>query len=255
MSLNFEVTKKNIGEISINFDELKAELESALTKYKGILVTKETIPLAKKDRANLNKVADMINDRKKELKKEILEPYTIIENQIKELLSMISEVTSSIDSQIKEFDEQDKKEKHIKIIESWETFGFNLVPLERIFNEKWYNKTYSLVNIVNEMQEFITTTKNELAVIEEMFNGNKLEAQTKYLQTLDLYKTIADLKQEEAIRKKLTQKIVSEPQEETQEEVKYVLQFEIYTTEQKIKALSQFLKENNIEYRRIDKEN
>lgn len=246
--MNLEVTKKNIGEISINFDELKQELNASLEKYRGVLVTEETLTLAKKDKANLNKVAKMINDRKIELKKEFLQPYTTIENQIKELLTMISEVTDSIDSQIKEFDEKEKNAKRIEINEAWERFGFTLVPLYKIFNEKWLNKTVTLTNIINEMQEFISKTKNELTVIEEMFNCNKLEAQTKYLQTLDLYKTIELLKQEENIKSNLTQENSSE------EESNYVLQFEVCTTYKKIKALSQFLKENNIEYTRIDKE-
>ena len=63
MSLNLEVTKKNIGEISINFDELKKELEQSLFKYKDILVTEENLASAKKDKAMLNKVSKAINDK------------------------------------------------------------------------------------------------------------------------------------------------------------------------------------------------
>ena len=99
--MELKVLNKEIGSLSINYDELKIELADNLKKYQGLVVTEDEITKAKSTRANLNKVAKMIDDRRKELKKEILKPYEMVEAQTKELIGMIGDVTNAIDDQIK----------------------------------------------------------------------------------------------------------------------------------------------------------
>lgn len=258
MSLNLIVTKKNIGEISINYDELKQELDKALNKYKGILVTEDTVTLAKKDKALLNKVAKAINDRKIELKKEFLAPYEDIENQIKELIGMITNITADIDSQIKAFDEKDKTRKKESINEMWTDLMKNedlpFLSLEACFDERWLNKSFTLVNIVSEMKLFIQQTKQELSILSDMFEGEELlSAKSKYYQTIDLYDTLEKMKLEKTIKDSIKER--QKATHTAEEEQLYTLQFEVIATENQIKALSNFLRDNNYKYQRIDKEN
>lgn len=257
MSLNLEVTKKNIGEISINFDELKKELEQSLFKYKDILVTEENLASAKKDKAMLNKVSKAINDRKIELKREFLAPYEVIENQIKELIGMISEVSTAIDLQVKVFEENDKNKKKEEIQKMWDNIisqhPLPFLTLDACFKDKWLNKTVTLANIMSEMEEFIQKISQELKLLEEMFKGEELlSAKTKYYQTTNLYDTIEKMKLEKVIKESLQNKEEQKAEEAEEKEQEYILQLEIVTTYKNIMALSQFLKANKIKYTRID---
>ena len=74
------ITSQQAGVASIdNFEELKAALKQELAVYKSIVYTPDAIKDAKKDKAELNKLRKAIEDRRKEIKNIILEPYAIVE--------------------------------------------------------------------------------------------------------------------------------------------------------------------------------
>ena len=64
-----------IKPIEWNYEELKAELSQKLEQYKGLVYTEDQIKEAKADRAKLNALATAIDGKRKELKKQCLQPY------------------------------------------------------------------------------------------------------------------------------------------------------------------------------------
>ena len=72
-----------------DFAMLKAELQSRLDSYAGLVYTDETIKSAKTDRTTLNKVKKAIEDARKAYKARCLAPYEALEPQIKELVEMV----------------------------------------------------------------------------------------------------------------------------------------------------------------------
>ena len=144
------------------------ELAVSLEKYKGLVVTEDEITKAKATRASLNKVAKMIDERRKELKKEFLKPYEAVEAQTKELVSMINEVNSTIDEQIKEFERQEKFKKTQEISTLWNSFEYEKVKFSQIFRDEWLNKTYSMKKIEEDMKAFIETVESGLKTIDSL---------------------------------------------------------------------------------------
>ena len=63
-----------IKEISFNAEEIKAELAQRLEKYNGLVYNEANIKDAKADRANLNKFKNAIEDKRKEMKKNVPGP-------------------------------------------------------------------------------------------------------------------------------------------------------------------------------------
>ena len=55
----------------------------------------------KKDVATLRKIAKSVNEKKVEAKNEFMRPYTVFENNVKELIEIINEPISIIDNQVK----------------------------------------------------------------------------------------------------------------------------------------------------------
>ena len=107
---SFELQIKE-GAITTNLDSLKADLSEIAAKYEGVVVTESTVPLAKKDLAELRKVVKEIEDRRKSVKKEWNKPYVEFETEVKAALEIINKPIEVIDSQIKDFEAQRKAEK------------------------------------------------------------------------------------------------------------------------------------------------
>lgn len=279
-SMEFKVIEKVPGKLVINYEELKAALSVELEKYKGLVVTENQITEAKSTRAKLNKVKAAIEDRRKELKKEYLKPYEVIEKQAKELVDMIDEVSSNIANQIKEFEEKEKEAKKIEIANLWVKLGYNKITVDKIWNEKWLNKTFTLSKIKEEMQAQIDDIEGDLNAIKELCGEDKqkcLTLQSKYLRTLDFQQVLSEYNAETEAAKKIIAEekavkaeqepitvVSEEPQEEvevqtevqitrndllrTKLETIYEIKFAVIGTEKQIKALSKFMFDNNIKF-------
>ena len=76
--------------IEWNYEELKTELSQKLEDYKGLVYTEEQMKEAKADRAKLNTLATAIDSKRKEIKKQCLQPYEAFEAQIKDLLAVMN---------------------------------------------------------------------------------------------------------------------------------------------------------------------
>lgn len=258
MSLELRVIERTEGKVIINYEEMKQQLALELQKYKGLVFDESQITEAKKTRANLNKVAKAIDDRRKEEKAIFMKGFEVFENQTKELTRMVKEVSNEIDVQIKDFEEKELNQKKLEINALWESLEYKKVSLEQIYNPKWDNKTYSLKQIEVDMQEKIKTIEDDLEAIAFLL-GDKTEAaktlQSKYLVHLDKGKVIHEYQQEQKAKELLEQTTKPEIEEEVKEEEKteelYELTFKVVATESEIKALSNFLKSKGIQYEQL----
>ena len=207
MAFELKVVENVQGKLAINYEELKKELGLQLQHYKGLVFAENEIVSAKKTRADLNRVATVIDERRKELKKEFLKPYEEVENQAKELIGMIKDVNGEIDKQIKDYEEKEKEEKKIEIAQLWCSLHYNKITVDKIWNDKWLNKTFSMKDIEEEMRTRITEIEADLNAIDELCQDEeKAKAlKSKYLISLDLTKVITDYNLEQKARVLLEQ--------------------------------------------------
>lgn len=178
--------------INFNFEELKKEITAKSALYKNMVYTDETIKEAKADRAALNKFITALEDKRKEVKKQCLEPYNQFEKQIKELVAIIDEPVKLIGTQITDFEDREKEKKKEKIIELFNNIGFQpFVKLEQIFDSKWLNKSVSLKSIEDELNSVLYQVGHDVSAINALPEFS-FEAMEHYKKTLDLYAAIAE---------------------------------------------------------------
>ena len=205
--------------IEFNFEALERELTEKLAKYNSLIVTEESIKDAKADKANLNKLRTALEDKRKEVKKEVMAPYNEFEAKIKKLVALIDQPIKSIDGQLKEFDEMRKQEK-IKEIE----IRYNgiipgeyqdIIPLERVMTPQWLNVTTSLAKIEEELKSLATRTKLDMMVIDTFEEEYRLPVREEYIRTLDIEKALmkkqALMEAKEAFKKREEAKATQEP--------------------------------------------
>lgn len=185
-------TWKSPEVIDFNFEELKEEITNKSALYKNMVYTDETIKDAKSDRALLNKFKTALEDKRKEVKKQCLEPYNQFEKQIKELVAIIDEPVKLIGEQITEFEDREKAEKHEQIIELFNKAGFqSFVTLEQIYNPKWLNRSVSLKSIEEELTNTVYRIGHDVTTINSL-KEYSFEALEHYKKTLDLAGAIAE---------------------------------------------------------------
>lgn len=90
--------------VSVNFDELKLALENELERYKGAVVTVDSLAADKKLVAEIRKRGKEIQRVRIDKARELAAPISEFEQKMKQLESMCGEVAANIDSQVKKFE-------------------------------------------------------------------------------------------------------------------------------------------------------
>ena len=285
MKMTTDLTTALPAEIGFNFEELKIELTERLHHYNTMVVTEDAIQDAKTDRANLRKLLDAIETRRKEVKKECERPYKAFEAKVRELTALINGPIVAIDGQIKVFEEQQRNQKLTEIDALYEELVpetiREIIPLSRILDQRWLNKSTSTKSIREAIETRVKRTNVDLALIEGANPKYMAAVRSKYIDTLDVNMALEyqdELaaaeerfrQQEEARQQRAAQRAARESQAPTaeekppvaaqepvreaprqEEETIYLLRLEFQLSMDKANRLKKFLVENQINYRKI----
>ena len=231
---DFQLTIKE-GAITTNLEALKKELTEIAERHKGVIVTEDTVPMAKKDLADLRRTAKEIVDRRKTVKKQWNAPYTAFENEVKAALEIINEPIELIDKQVKDFEAQRKadKEQHVRDIYAEQIQDLDeYLPFADIFDEKWLNASTKDNDIIFDINSAVNQVKMDLEAIKALGSefeeecikaykqsGNQLTAAIQRNTQLISAKELAEKKaQEEAQAKIEAEKRAREEAERRQAE-------------------------------------
>lgn len=263
-----ELDKALPMEITFNYDELKTELTESLKKYNDMVVTEEEISGAKKDRAALNKLHEVLNRQRIDVKKAFMKPYEAFEAKIKELQSMVMRPIGAIDGQIKAFEEvkRQEKERHISEIYAGKIGDMSeVLPLDKLWNPRWLNATYKLEDIEKEIADMVFKASNDLKIIQVTCGEYAPQVMDKYLQTMDMSAALAEKArledQAEALKKVVPMEhkvyvapndgiLPMEPEGEYTQVLSYI-DFRVWATHEQLMLLKAFLKDNKIKYGRV----
>lgn len=183
--------------IKWNKEELEAAVKHKIAEYENVAYTVDNMKQAKADRAELNRLIKAIEERRKKVKKIINEPYDVFESELKEILALIQEPVSIIDRQVKAFEDRQKEEKKKSIQKSYdEVIGdlAEILPFERVFDNRYLNQTYKLVTAQTEVREKVEKVRTDLEAIDSLESKYKLNAKDVYIKTLDLSEALAENK-------------------------------------------------------------
>ena len=269
--------------LEFNFEDLKKALAERMELYRGLVVTEDGIKAAKQDRADLNKLREAIEAKRKEVKKACMAPYTEFEGRVKELVQLVDAPIAAIDGQLKEYEEKRRAEKRAEIAAIYEeTVGelTRILPVERLWRDEWYNTAWSMKKIREAIVAAEGKVASDLEVLSTVESEFAEAVRLKYLEALDLNAALAERARlqeraaklreyEEQRRRAAEAEAASVPEAERAEaaakdagqaeaapatgaeETVYLLRFECQLTRSQAAELSAFLKARNISYRRI----
>ncbi|MEZ3493959.1 MAG: DUF1351 domain-containing protein [Lachnospiraceae bacterium] len=195
-----------LKEIRWNKEELDAAVRKKIADYENVVYTEDSIKQAKTDRAELNKLSNAIDDRRKEVKKIINAPYAVFESEVKEILALIQKPIATIDRQVKTFEDQQKEEKKKSIQAAYDEVIGDLsavLPFEKVFDSRYLNQTYKLAAAQEEVRQKIDKVRTDLDTIDSLESKYKLNAKDVYIKTFDLSKALAENKRLSDLEAKL----------------------------------------------------
>lgn len=233
-----------------NYEQLRADLTTALKDYESRVYTEDTIAEAKEDRAKLNKLKKAINDERIAREKEYMQPFNEFKSQAKELCDMIDTASSGIGEQLEAFEQKrlDEKTSHIQTLFNDVASNYDLpfITLEKVMNDKWLNKATSDKAIVEEITERFEKAIKDLEVIRKM-PSYSFEAEESYKTCLDLNKALEEGEKISEIQQKKNQEVKATADTEEKFEAK----FKCLLTIDQSKALKKFCIENGIKLEQI----
>lgn len=246
------VTREDIAvtQGSVKFPQYENILESAKRlndKLVKVEVDDENIQLNKKLVAEVRKEANRLDSIRKEIKKEINQPYQDFEDKVKEIILTVKEGEDIIREQTRAFDEKQRQEKQDELrkilhlrLKAYKRVSKLNIDEELIITPKMLNKSTSINKAEQQMVDKLEEIKSSLINFENMEHTNELiEAYTLTLDVNHAIKTVNDRhKRIEEIRQ-------TEKQQKITDNIEHTIK--LFNDSDYIKV-TKFLNENNIKY-------
>lgn len=259
--------------IEFNNEELMRQAKAYLSKYENIIYDDNSIAEAKETRATLNKIASELNKFSISTRRVYEAPSKHFKSQIDEVISEFERVSAKIGESINAFTERQKAEKKEEIQKIYEiVFGswVDLVPLDKIYNSKWENKSYKIETVKEDIEAWLTRVKQDIEAIYNMKGVDEIALKYIYLKSLNLSVALNEYNREMESKAFLKEKeeekkasiidwnknyesaVTNEPTplKEATSNTR-VFRFSVELTNEQAKALKQFFVENNIKYEKI----
>lgn len=192
---NLQVTKLTPAVIEApNIDELVANTDKMLAKYREFPVSEESYDTAKQQRSVLNATIKDIADQRKKIEKELLGNWADIKPKMM-LIEKAGKAASDLmkDQMLPVENERKERRKAVVMNDVIALANDQGVDWARIqFNEKWLNKTYSRNDMIKEIDAQIVQLKKDDELLALQTNQIEIEASglgidpTPYLSMLGL---------------------------------------------------------------------
>lgn len=272
-----------------NHEEIEKAVAEKMSYYKGLVYSDDQIIEAKKDRAALNKFVAALKAKDREIKKLCLQPYEEFHEKMLQIIRQVEEPAALIDDQVKGYEEGQKAAKLEEIRKLYEAKGFQpWVTLDRIMNQSWLNKSYSLKKVEADLSTIQHSIGEDILIINQMGEGQPaalreyqrtlsktaaVEAGNRYIEARYAEQRLAETvrkEQEEAARKKqaeidrdlgITEPVpapepvrVAPAQTVSQEQPeRKPIAFIAWLNREQFEALNQCIKSNHIKVKQLKK--
>ena len=218
-----------LKHIDWNKEEFMELVASITEQYEGLTYTEDQMKAAKADRARLNAMKKAISDRRIQVKKAVMEPYTKFEAEVSEVTALIDKPIAMIDGQIKEYEDRTKEEKKAALKKHFEEIAADLegiLTFDRVFDQRYLNVSVSLNKAKADIQEKVDRVHTDLRSLEGFCEEKYLTiAKDAYIRTLNVSDALAEARrlqefdrkaEEERLRREEEAKEVAVKAAETQ---------------------------------------
>lgn len=276
MNINEIVKVETLPKIVQQLNVLSVEIDNVVNDALALECNEESKQEVKKARANLNKIKTELEDRRKYIKEQILEPYNNFEKIYNELIKdKLTYGEQTLKSRVDEIESIQKQEKENNIIEyfneyaeslhltniiKWDQLNIKigLSDTEKKLREQVKSKLDSISNDVNLilLEEYHGDIMVEYLANGFDFSKAKLTVLNRNAEKRKVEEEKLKMQQQEQLDKKLEQAVekIVIPTDEVQleeENKNLITRFEVEGTREQLINLKNFMVENNYKFRSL----
>lgn len=147
-----------------NLEQLEMAVNGVVTKYgQDFVVTTDNVADTKKMRANINKIAKSINDKRLETDRQYKKPMADFDKLMKGLGSKIKNLLDPLDSKIEEIETQERQARYdsvkAEISEMAPNYGVSATDIE--IQPGWLLKSLSHKKLLEQIAEAMTQLRKD----------------------------------------------------------------------------------------------
>lgn len=230
------------AEVTFNFEEMKEFLSDRVEEFKTATFTDDSIKSAKTVVAQLRKEQAAFKSRIIEVKKEFMLPFENFKKQADELTNLYDEPINFINNQVADYEQRRKKEKKLLIKNIYESIVIeyqDFISLEKIYNPKWENATFSKKAISEEIGQVYASTKTAIETICNMNSEAQEKALQSYKQNLSLTDAISYINNYEAQKAQILAREQEKKRKEEEERIRREERAKIEAEQRELQAREQ----------------
>lgn len=235
------------------FEDYIAKAQAVAEVLDSTVLTEDNIQEVRLSLANARKIVNALETRRKEVKNAILEPYNVLEKQVKIITKIINEADDNLRTKVREMEEKEREDKKAVLRELWDkrislyTFPEYISntsntsdPFDRWLTPQNLNKTYPVSNSERDMTAWMEQRERDCQSIMGMEAAGYI--MDSYAASLDLASAIS----EGLARKRKVEEVNTKVPESVHEPcaIYYI------TGETNIQFVELLFKTNNIKYRK-----
>lgn len=212
--------KGNVGTIEDNLDLVELSIREKVQEYAAVVVTEDSVKDGKRFLADIRKEKKALDDERKAIKTQWMAPYDAFEKRAKQIIALYDEPVKIINDQLTEFEEQRKAMKRQEIEAAYDFVKGDLadwLSLDRIYNPKWENATYSAKKVREDMELIFDQMKVSISTIKSMKSEFEADALRVLKETGSLQNAIAEINELQKQKERFMEQARQEAERERQE--------------------------------------
>lgn len=254
--------------------KLSVQIDERINQAASLVVSEDTVKVAKKIRAELNKEFTELEERRKEIKKAILGPYDNFENTYKKyVFNKYATADSTLKARINEVENTLKNEKHQELLvyvqELLIANNIDFITPERIASN--VTLSASMKSLKDNARNYVTQITSEMDAIKGL--ADNAEIMAEYIKSLNMAQAVKIVEERkkavEEQRKRQEERAAAEqmqitavakieaalpppvilaPAQTQEDDPIRTVQFTVTAPMSKLKELKNFLNEGGYEY-------
>lgn len=258
---------KKLPEILSNVAQIKQwAIERTEEDRNLVLVSDEDFEIGKKRCAEINKVIQNIDAKRKDVKKRYNEPYEIFEKSLKEVLDVLKTAKDNLWGQVTAAEEKAKADKEAELKAYYEGLNCKWRTWKQVFDKTWLNKGKKIDAVKEEIDRIVEATNNDIKIIESLNSEYEVALKVRYTDGYGLGEVVSyntqltsQHKRDEAEKgqgvanTQPTQQMPVETatiEQKTEEEL-IVIDFRVQCTVSQLSELGKYMKAHGIKYSKI----
>lgn len=263
--------------LEANFEQLDESLELMMADYQNMVVTPESLALAKAERAKIRKTIEQIEDARKTVARIYRKPLDRFEDRVKQSLLVCDKAATHLDKQIKYIMSEDAKAK-LSELEAYfnekRTEDVDWLTFESIQNPRWKNVSFKMDDAKKEIDYEISKAISDQETIRGLDSEFETELLLEYQDSRNLSEVIRknrklrdakrarEKREKEAEEKKaaaadpVAAKEAATPADEAvfDDPDVFDILLRVKVTQRQLQALATFMRQINVTFSRVKDE-